>query len=890
MKFKYKLVLSIILLGSFLLLIGGFSYYGIVKSSIKEQELKNDREDILYISEAIENDLLELIRLTTTIASIDVIKDSLIASNDEFSSFTVLERANEIDSLNTLWMNIDDVDDPFIKARMENDVASFLISQQDKYPDLYGEIFLTNECGVMISTTGKLTTLAHFEKYWWQESYYGAEGKGIAYLDDRGFDASVAGYVLGVVVPVYDDNDVIIGILKSNFNISYIFENSISNFHDLNNEGESYVVRTLGLIVDGEGFVPLSKSIPDEIIPFIEERIDISTEVSIDGNPYFLTISPINLTYSSDLVSFGGGYESNDHSLGNLGEGWSIVHIVDKKVALKELTNTLTILSFSSFGMLTLIAIAALYIGETLSKPFRELNTYISDVGKGKLVKKDMKITGDEIGALTISFNKLIDNLNLTLTSKEELEKEKELAQKYLDLAGTIIVVLNIESNVTLINKKGCSILRADEKDIVGKNWFDNFVPKKIVDEIKEVYNKILYAEIGFTKRYENNIITSKGEEKIILWDSNILYDLNGKISGIISSGEDVTEIRKKDDELIYMSYHDQLTGLYNRRFFEEQIARLDNLRNLPLSIIMGDVNGLKLTNDAFGHKAGDELLKLIGDSISTSIRGNDIAARLGGDEFVILLTNSGADTAEKLINRIHKKVENASFDYGIVSISFGVDTKNDKQVDINAILSSAEKLMYQNKLTDMDSIRGETIDTIMKRFFEKSPKIKEHSIRVSEISASIAEKMGLSRTDINDIKTLGLIHDIGEIVIDLNILDKPEKLTTEERKIIQQHPLSGSRMLSSSNEYSRLAVGVLHHHERIDGTGYPNGLIGDQIPIESKIIAVAAAFDAMTTKTPYRLIPLSLIEATAELQKHSGTQFDKTVVDVLINKVLVNQ
>jgi putative nucleotidyltransferase with HDIG domain len=199
------------------------------------------------------------------------------------------------------------------------------------------------------------------------------------------------------------------------------------------------------------------------------------------------------------------------------------------------------------------------------------------------------------------------------------------------------------------------------------------------------------------------------------------------------------------------------------------------------------------------------------------------------------------------------------------------------------------EELKYQNKLVGTDSTSDETINTIMDALFEKSVAVKEHSMRVSELAVSIAEKMGLSETNTNDIKKMGLIHDIGKIVIDLHIFDKPGKLTKAEKKIIQQHPLSGSRMLNSSHEYARLVAGVLHHHERIDGTGYPSGITGDQIPIESKIIAVADAFDAMTADRPYRLTPLSLERAISELQKYSGTQFDKTIVDVLINKVLVN-
>jgi diguanylate cyclase (GGDEF)-like protein/PAS domain S-box-containing protein len=470
-----------------------------------------------------------------------------------------------------------------------------------------------------------------------------------------------------------------------------------------------------------------------------------------------------------------------------------------------------------------------------------------------------------------------------------DIVSEKELAQKYLNLAGTIIIVLDQKGEVSLINQKGCNIIGMEEEDIIGKNWIENFIPKDIVSDVKKVFDNVFSEKIEMSKHHENTIITSNKEERIIAWDNNILYNSDGIITGIISSGEDVTEIRKKEVELCYLSYHDELTGLYNRRFFEEQIKRLDNPRNLPLSIVMGDVNGLKLTNDAFGHKAGDEILKMIGNIIATSIRGNDIATRWGGDEFVILLPSTGTDAAAMLINRIQEKIKNASFEYGIVSISFGVSAKKHRHDDINDIFTSAEELMYEKKLIDIDYIGGGAIDAIMNSLFKKSVKEKNHSTRVSELSVLIAENMGLSKAKINDIKIIGLIHDIGKIAIDLDILDKFGELTDEEKSIIQQHSLFGSKMLNSSHEYSRLALGVLHHHERIDGKGYPTGITGDQIPIESKIIAVTDSFDAMTAERPYRLNPFSLEEAISELRKHTGTQFDKTVVDIFINKVLSN-
>lgn len=483
-----------------------------------------------------------------------------------------------------------------------------------------------------------------------------------------------------------------------------------------------------------------------------------------------------------------------------------------------------------------------------------------------------------------------------------EVEKERESAQKYLkDFKEAGSIFENSITNAPLpimIHSEDGMVLNLSKEWTKLTGYQLNDIPT-IYDWTEKAYGQNKEEVINFIhKLYKLTTIQHDGEFVVTTKDGRKLtWDFNSGYIGRLPNGKavamsvatDVTERIRIEHEITFLSYHDLLTGLYNRRFFEEQLKHLDNPRNLPMSIIMGDVNGLKLINDAFGHQTGDQLLKMIGNIISSSIRGNDIAARWGGDEFTILLPTSETDEANVLVNRIQKKIKESSFEYGNLSISFGLCTKRYKEEDINKIFASAEELMYQNKLIEIDSIRGETINTIMNTLFEKSAEVKEHSMRVSKHSVMIAESMGLSQAKVNDIKTIGLIHDIGKIVIDLHILDKPGKLSDEERKIIEQHPLSGSRMLNSSHEYSRLSAGVLHHHERIDGTGYPNGIRGDQIPLESKIIAVADAYDAMTAERPYRLNPLSIGEAISELQKHSGTQFDKTIVDVFVCKVLGN-
>ena len=430
------------------------------------------------------------------------------------------------------------------------------------------------------------------------------------------------------------------------------------------------------------------------------------------------------------------------------------------------------------------------------------------------------------------------------------------------DFYGLINVVVKTTTlfqpnNSTQYDDISFQVNDINKKILYGTEFYDP------IDTIKSIPLDYFGWKIVFgrSKSY-SDLITEENQNANIFFFSIFFFILVGGIIFIITNGKTKLEKEKKEKEIGFLSYHDQLTGLYNRRFFEEQIKKLDNPRNLPLTIIMGDVNGLKLINDVFGHLAGDQLLRMIGDIISSSIRGNDTAARWGGDEFIILLPTSGEDAANILIDRIQKKIKETSFEYGKLSISFGSDTKKEGHENIDKIFIAAEKLMYQNKLIEGDGVRGQTINTIMNTLFEKNIETKEHSLRVSIFATSIAKEMNLSKTNIDDIKAMAMIHDIGNIIIDLHILDKPGTLTVEERKIIEQHPLSGSKILNASHKHTRLVAGVLNHHERIDGKGYPNGISGDQIPIESKIIAVADSFDAMTAQRPYRLNPLSLEEA----------------------------
>ncbi|TGE32191.1 HD domain-containing protein [Desulfosporosinus sp. Sb-LF] len=348
-------------------------------------------------------------------------------------------------------------------------------------------------------------------------------------------------------------------------------------------------------------------------------------------------------------------------------------------------------------------------------------------------------------------------------------------------------------------------------------------------------------------------------------------------------------ELMIRKQQIIYLSYHDKLTGLYNRRFFEERLKLLDTPANLPIAILMGDIDGLKVVNDAFGHDKGDELLIKAAASVQGACRRDDLIARWGGDELVILLIKTNNKEVEEIVNRIKDLNVNETV-YSIqVSITFGWDTKHDTDQELQKVLKGAEDSMYRNKITQNQGTRGSIVNTIIKALHEKNPREEQHSKRVGEMCENIGQAMGLSEMEVNRLKTVGLLHDIGKIAIDEGILNKPGKLIEREWDEIKRHPEIGYRILGLSYEMLELADCILAHHERWDGAGYPKGLKGEAIPRVARIIALADSYDAMTSERSYRNA-LSEEEACLEIRRNAGTQFDPYLARVFVEQVLAGR
>ncbi|HXK76967.1 MAG TPA: diguanylate cyclase [Oscillospiraceae bacterium] len=327
--------------------------------------------------------------------------------------------------------------------------------------------------------------------------------------------------------------------------------------------------------------------------------------------------------------------------------------------------------------------------------------------------------------------------------------------------------------------------------------------------------------------------------------------------------------------------FHDSLTGLYDRRFAMETLNMYIAQKATPLSVVLGDINGLKKINDIKGYNAGDEVLMQIAWILQEHCRGKDIAARWSDDEYLLVFPYTSAEETRLLLNQLQEALKELSGDMeddGIMT--FGYATSDADTRGAEELIREAEKWMYRKKMLVSHSYRGSIMKLLLSTLHEKSPETQEHSNRMADYCRWVAEKLGLSDEAINDLVILAMLHDIGKMGINRKILNKPGPLSVEERREIEQHPEIGYRITRNIPELSQVSQYILAHHERWDGDGYPNKLRGEEIPLASRIISVVDAYDVMTSGRVYRPAR-SAEEALAELSRCAGTQFDPTIVDI---------
>lgn len=354
---------------------------------------------------------------------------------------------------------------------------------------------------------------------------------------------------------------------------------------------------------------------------------------------------------------------------------------------------------------------------------------------------------------------------------------------------------------------------------------------------------------------------------------------------------------------LANVALRDPLTGLYNHRFFHEQLEReveRSRREGTSVTVVAIDLDDFAVLNDTLGHQAGDELLARFAAALVTTIRVYDIAARLGGDEFALILADTTADEASTLVRRVGESL--ASMNKGPLTITFsaGIAAFPEHAVSKDDLLRKADSALYWSKYNGKDtttvydeSLRflspNERIERIREQSYlntvkvlasavdARDPYTQHHSRNVAALAALLATRLGLAPDHVKLVEVAALLHDVGKLGVSDNLLKKDGPLTDDEVHEIREHPLLATKILNSGN-LRRIIPWVRSHHERWDGRGYPDGLKGESIPLESRIIAICDAYDAMLSERHYRPA-MSKREAIAELLKESGKQFDPELV-----------
>lgn len=478
-----------------------------------------------------------------------------------------------------------------------------------------------------------------------------------------------------------------------------------------------------------------------------------------------------------------------------------------------------------------------------------------------------------------------ITGVTRDISARKEAETKLQQSEaKYrtlLEQANQAIVVAQ-KGIIQYCNPHTVKLSGYDIHEVIGTSLTD-FIHPQDAAMVRE----------NFTRRMEGKAPPAAYECRILRKDGALCW---AEISGIIIdwAGEaaslafisDITDRKMREQEVQYHSYHDHLTDMYNRRYYIEALKQMDQPEQLPFSMILGDVNGLKLTNDAFGHLTGDWLLQTIAAAIKNVCRLDDTAARIGGDEFVLLLPRTSTEEAEQIVRLIQEEISRHQSGPVTVSLSIGWATKNNVAEKNSRIYMQAEDMMYSKKLTESLEMKRETLRRISARLYERSSWEEQHANRVSQWCEQMGRAMGLDARQISDIETAGRWHDIGKVSVDATGLYRQEPLSEEDKLDTVRHPEIGYNILSALPQYSEVARIVLAHHEHWDGSGYPKGLRGEEIPLASRILHVVETYDSMINglNCDQRR---SEEEAIRELQSQAGKQCDANVVSVFVEQVL---
>lgn len=496
---------------------------------------------------------------------------------------------------------------------------------------------------------------------------------------------------------------------------------------------------------------------------------------------------------------------------------------------------------------------------------------WISLEVEGRLIRAgDRTVTGALVAARDITERTRVE---------AALHQSERRYRDLVDNTEDYVFSLDLNCRVTMANRSICRALGLSEKDMLGLALHDLTAPHELVHTLERLHRKVVKE--GRTAEGEARLHDGAGQSRMYRFTVYPIRADQGDITGVAGLCKDITTQLQAIENIKYLTFHDKLTGLYNRAYFEEEIARQDTPRSLPLAIIIGDINGLKVANDVLGHAEGDRLLTNTASAIRSVLRREDVICRWGGDEFAIILPRTRADIAARVRDRVSSAVRTAAADPIPLSIALGMAVKLDPSQDMESVIREAENRMYRNKLLEGRSAHGAIVSFLQESLIKRTHEDQAHAARLEALMTALGTALDVGDKQLAKVADLASLHDVGKISIPKEVLDRPGPLSGEEWEAIRRHSEIGYRIAATSPDLAPIAEIILAHHERWDGTGYPQGLAGTNIPLMARILAVADAFDVMTHGRPYRSA-LGREEALAEIQQCSGSQFDPAVVQAL--------
>ncbi|HZR92486.1 MAG TPA: PAS domain S-box protein [Gaiellaceae bacterium] len=473
----------------------------------------------------------------------------------------------------------------------------------------------------------------------------------------------------------------------------------------------------------------------------------------------------------------------------------------------------------------------------------------------------------------------VIEDVTAQVRAEEaEREAEERFRRSFEDAPiGMALVGLDgrfLRVNGTLVEIAGCT-----EAELLARTFQELMHPDDL-EKLSEHVRRLLGGEVR-SSRMEARCLRKGGDVRWVMLSASAVRDVAGTALYLVVQAEDIGERKTAEAELELLASYDPLTGLGNRRkLIADLERRLATPQVEPFGFAIFDLNGFKTYNDLFGHPAGDTMLVRLAHALAAAAGDDASAYRIGGDEFCLV-----APGRPELVFAHAQTALTARGEWFTIEAEYGHVYVPEEAQDVSSALQVADGRLYARKRGARTTAPQQARDALMQVMLEQDPLLSGHVRRVADLAEATARRLDLDEEEVWHVRLAAELHDVGKAAVPEMLLDKPTALDENEWSFIRRHTLIGERIVSAAPALGRVGRLIRASHERPDGSGYPDGLVGDQIPLGARIVAVADAFDAMISDRPYSRAR-SPEQAIAELERCAGTQFDPAVVDAFVEEV----